>query len=115
MAGLVLHLHHIGRIADFAAPLQMPPLRDQRLQHILGTMQDEPDIGILLGRMRNAGNNGCRPLVAAHGVYGYDGASGTRFRLFHPCGHADARLLNVQAASSSRSTSSTMATTSRSA
>lgn len=66
---------------------------DQAAQLGLGAVDDEPDLGVLVGARGDAGDDGRRAAIAPHRIDGYDHAA----RAFAPVGrfrHARSGHLN---------------------
>ena len=68
LGGLVLHLHHtFGMVQRHARPKFGVP-GEKGTDHSLVTMQDHIHARMPGDRIDQAGNDGCRPAIATHGV-----------------------------------------------
>ncbi len=72
LAGLVLHRHHAGGMADGAARRDVGAPREKLPQRVFGAVQDEVGVGIASGRLGEAVDHHRGTAIAAHRVDGND-------------------------------------------
>jgi hypothetical protein len=74
LSGLVMHGHHTVSMAQRDAAGKFRMFGNKRRKHGLIAVQNHIHCGMLRHGISQAGNNGCRPAIATHGVNGYDDA-----------------------------------------